>query len=353
MSLFKSSTTLGIDLGSRNIKVVELQKKGEQVLLKRNFFLDLALSNQEYPNQRDLKDTLRALMEAQKLKNGKVITSLKDQAIQTYDLQLPDLSEKELKSTLQLDMEQKFEGSLDQITFDYYKMSRSDVASDRSGLYKIFWAKKSDLKEQCDLLSGISLSPSSVDINVLAIAAMLEFNEYTKPNHNSILIELGELHTTTALILDSQVHLMSVEAVGVGNINQTLMNEGQMSYLDSEKLKERMNLSANPEELSEVEQRVDNLFIGILNSIQKNIDYFMVHSKDFPLSNIFVVGGGCARHPELCQIFEDHYKIKTLIPNPFRKVELFSKDGSDGNVDFDQLAPFMATAVGLALAGVA
>lgn len=349
---FGKQKAIGIDVGRRTLKGISLLPGKNGLALDDYFFEDLAAANEVFPENPNSPKALEAAVQVHQLGKGKVAAALPDYLSSGFEFQLPPMPDKELRSVLEHELTQRLEYPIADAVFDFYPVERSITPNATSKTIKVFCVKKGEVTKNTEILSRANLQLVQLDLSITAIAAMLEYNEYTAEGANFVIMDIGESHMTTALVVDTQVLFYTSAPLGVGSINEALKSEMNLSYLACEELKRQLNLVANPAELDGPMRRVDDIYIKILSSAQQNIDYFLAQSKEFPISHIFLTGGGTAL-PEIATIFEGHYKIKTLIPNPFRKIDLFQKEWPNQTMNFDQLAPFMAVAVGLALGRVA
>ena len=58
---------LGVDLGQRNIKGIKLRKKGKRIYLDKYLLHDLSQTTDEFPYKKNLSETLKAMVELNKL----------------------------------------------------------------------------------------------------------------------------------------------------------------------------------------------------------------------------------------------------------------------------------------------
>ncbi|MEZ4873136.1 MAG: type IV pilus assembly protein PilM [Bdellovibrionales bacterium] len=369
--MFEPKATIGVDMGRRNIKTLSLKKQGDKVLLENLFMLDLAESNESFPEVANAPEKLKAAIEVHGLRDNKVSVSMNDDSIDSFLINIPEMPESEIYSVVENALEARIPYPVEDASYDFTILERSPQDKDNLMTVKVFFALKKNVDTLLDQVEQARLKPVSLDINSLAIATMLEFNGYTEKGHNFILVDLGESQTTTSLIMDHDVVFLRSVPFAYGSINQSLREYLDFNYAEAEKIKQRLNAmgaeEANVEEqihinsLEDAQETVDYVvaqhdaqkiadqnYIHILDSVQETIDYYLAQSNEAPITGIYLTGGGA--NQEVKEVFENHYGVEATIVNPFRRVELYN--GGQDTQNIDQYSPFMATAMGLALRGI-
>lgn len=353
ISLFNKHThSISFDLGQRSIKSVSLAKVNGQITLKNAFTHDFCTTNQEYPNNCDVLNDLKMISNVKELKNSNICTNLGENQIQNFDLKLPLMPKNELDEVVKLEVEKNINYPIEKAVYDYQVLEQVDDLDSPMLKLKVYIIKKSKIDIILKLFRSAEMVPKIIDSDAEAITRALNFNGYIKNGELSVIIDLAETHTSITLTLGNRI-LTTVDVdTSVGLINHRLEKKYGLNYNQAEEVKLKINLNSD-QALSEIESTAKSTYIEILSKVQEAVDYMQeFHFKKWPVTAIYFVGGG-AFAPNLCEVFEEHYKIKSLLPNPFKNIEL-----SDNIQDLDQKIIFdrsysMAMAVGLALRGVA
>ncbi len=344
--------TLGLDLGQRSIKGVLLHKRKKRVFLDNAFIFDYAESNPNFPNNADTALGLKALSEIHGLNKYDVIFNIGNYNINSFDLKLPAMPKKDLSAIIRNEVAKHINYAIEKCSFDY-TASLDESSKEKMYNIKVFTTKLSKVNANTALLYSANLKPYILDADIEAIARMLSFNGYLKEGHCHILVDMGETHTTVALLLGKQVISLTVIKQSMGLISHNLIKSLSINYGEAESFKKDLSSKDNnPFRTSSPigHQMAKEDFDEILSKIQENIDYLSeFHFKKWPVEAFFFTGGG-SKGQGLCELFEEHYKIKCLVPNPFKNIEL-AEDSDNKNFIFNNINS-MATSVGLALRGV-
>ena len=347
MSWFKKQI-LGVDLGTRTIKGVKLKKgKDGRVSLAGHFFQDLATTSEEFPVRNNREEAFRAAIEVQKLSSSYAATTIRDAEVMSFHLDLPKMSENEMTEAVSVEISEQAHISMADHTCDYLVTEASEDNPDVTQV-KAYCVKKDVVLEQMKQLKDAGLKPTSIESEMMAITAMLEFNSYLTPKEVVMVLDLGEGHVTSGLIVDGNLALTRNHEVSFGSINRALQDQLRLSYDDAEKAKVGYDFLSVPEE-NAINRVMDDAFTQIFKSVKAAIDFYKDCSESGGrVDRIFLVGGG-SQIKGMDKIHEIFFKIPTTLVNPFRNIDIFTGSDEDSQDDIVQLAPYMGTAVGLAL----
>ena len=350
MNWFKREL-LGVDLGTRTLKGVKLsQEKDGKVVLSGHFFQDLLNTSENYPNQVNSSEALKAALEIQKLKSAYAAAAIPDSEIQTYTLELPKMSEKELKKAVPVEVAEASNLSMEDHACDFV-LSPVQPENNEVVAVRAFCVKKERVLESMKSLTTAGLKPSAIESELMAATAMLEFNGYLNPGEVSMVIDLGEGHVTSGLISDGALMLTRDHAVALGKINAALMNRFGFTYDEAEHLKAGYDFSQEPSNTDE-SRLLDEEFTTIFKTIKAAIDFYRECPESYgKVDRIFLIGGG-SQIKGIAKLHELIFKIPTLVANPFRNIDIFSRTEEQDHDELVRITPFMATAVGLALGSI-
>jgi type IV pilus assembly protein PilM len=350
MSWFKKEL-LGVDLGTRTLKGVKLtQEKDGRVVLSGHFFQDLLSTSENYPERVNPLEALRAALEVQKLKSSYAAAAIPDSEVLTFNLELPKMSEKELKKAVPVEVAEASNLPMEEHSCDF---AFSPVQPDNNEVIAVraYCVKKDRVLECMKSLTNAGLKPSAIESELMAATAMLEFNGYLNPSEVSMVIDLGEGHVTSGLISDGALALTRDHGVSLGKINASLMGRLGFSYEEAESLKSGYDFSQEPSNTAET-QILDEEFTAVFKTIKAAIDFYRECPESYGrLDRIFLIGGG-TQIKGIAKLHELIFKVPTLIANPFRNIDIFTKTEEQDHDEIVRITPFMATAVGLALGAV-
>jgi type IV pilus assembly protein PilM len=334
--------SVGLDLGQRNVKCVQLSKKGKKIVLDNLFMLDLAHSNEDYPNNSHLVAKLKAAVEVNGFGKPNVTVSGNNRHVQMVDFNLPMMPVKELRLVIERNLQQALNRPVSEITYDFLSLPEGN-----SQIVRVYYSELEDVIQSIEAVRSVRMMPTEMNASFLATAEMLHFNDYTQADKAYILVDQGERSTRTSLLLGHEVIASNCYPEGLGLINDQFMQAKNISYERAEVLKQQL-LELNQVSDESVRAIFDEAYGTVLDSIQKTVDFYLEQELGVPVKEIFLTGGGSV-YSSLSQLLSGHYKIPATVVNPFRNIETMNSKYDFDPAFLTQVTPFMASAVGLAL----
>ena len=351
MNFFKKQI-LGVDLGARTIKGVRLTRgKDGKVHLSGHFFQDLAQVSEDFPSRINRDEVLKASVEVQELSSSPAATTVRDSEVMAFSFNLPKMSEKELRQVVPQEVGEIARIPMDDQFCDYYVTNDKNDDPDVT-LIKAFCVKRELVLAQMKLLEAAGLKPKSIESEMMAISAMLDFNGYVDPKETVVVLDLGESHLNSGLIAEGALSLTRTCDIGFGVVNQALKQKCALSYDEAEKLKLGYNFLSPDENAGTTGQVLDEAFMEVLKGIKELIEFYRDCPESFGKIDRILLLGGASQLQGIAQIHEIFFKIPTTVVNPFRNIDIFSSSVDQAHEEISLLAPYMGTAVGLALVGV-
>ncbi len=339
MSFFKKSV-LGVDLGTRTIKGIRLKKnKTGKMVLAGHFFQDLSQTTENFPSNCNREEALKAALEIHSLGSSDAATTVKDSDVLTFNLELPTMSERELAQVVPQEIAEQSQLNIDDLSCDFIVYPNN---------VKAHCVKKEVVMKQMKLLENVGLKPTSIESEMMAITSMLEFNDYLDKKEVVVVFDLGESHVNSGLIAEGILMLTRSNKTSFGTVNAKLKDEFNLSYQQAELLKHEYDFFAGPgTEKTDITTILDDVYTEIFKTIKEDLEYYQECSESLMrIDRVLLVGGG-SQIKSAVKIIEKFLKTTAVVVNPFRNIDIFSnKELTD---EVAELAPYMGTAVGLAL----
>jgi len=317
-----SSASLGIDLGSSSIKIVELSKKEE-----RSFLTNYAIAQvgeEMIFNIGEMKDEeiakiLKDLIKKAKISSRRACLSLSVEKTFSTVINLPAMPEKELAAAVPFEAQKYVPLPMDEVVLDW------DIISVSNGV-----VEKSSKGATDSVISGASEKRSENDnitnIQILLLAVPKEIiNRLTK---------IATLAGLELVSLEQEAFSLTRSLIGNDKSSYVLVDLGRkgtdLIIVDQGFIKMSHNLdSANKEIILMELDRIVNIFQMRYN---KKVGQCLL-------------AGGRAKEKELFDFLSAKLKISVKIGDPFARVE---KD-QRLTTALKDLGPQFAVAVGLAM----
>jgi len=345
----KNKPVLGVDIGSRTIKGVKLKKaKDGRIHLAAHFFQDLAQTSDEFPKRCNRDEAFKAAIEIQRLNSSQAASAVKDSEIMTFSFSLPHMTEKELAQAVPQEVAEQAQIPVDEYVFDFLSTRQESTEE-----IKAFCVKRDLILAQMETLKNAGLKPKSIEPEMTAILSMLEFNDYVSKEEVCVVIDLGESRINSALISEGNLVLTRAKGGAFGLVNSVLHEMKSLNYDESEQVKYEYDFLSVPENQTDpINQIMDEVFTEIFKNIKEILDFYRECPESFGRIDKILLVGGATQIRNIDKIHEMFFKIPTAVVNPFRNIEILSTENTQQNEEIVHLAPYMGTAVGLALAGL-
>ncbi|NDF14735.1 hypothetical protein EB061_05370, partial [bacterium] len=204
MNFFRKKI-LGVDVGARTVKGVRLrQERDGRVELDGHFFQDLAVTSDEFPVRTNRDEALKAAIEVQRLSSSIASTALRDTEIMTFNLEFPKMKEKEIEKIILQEAAEAGGFAAEEHSCDFVV---NPQATDNPEVMAVraYAAKKDLVFEQMKTLKTAGLKAHAIESEMMAITAMLQFNGYLDPKEVAVVIDLGESHVSSGLIVEGSL----------------------------------------------------------------------------------------------------------------------------------------------------
>lgn len=348
MKLFEISAA-GVDLGSRTLKGIQLKKKNGRVRVDRYFYVDLQKQG-EQPTI-DLQSTLRASVEINKMKNIRVAAALKDDAVYIFDLELPEMPEKDLKAAVEFEVSAQMEKTEEELVIDYYVFGEQGEGEEKRLKIRAFCGEKAQIGALMKTLSSAGMRPYSIESEMLAAIEALRFNEYITDSSCCCVISLGNTSTNVSFVIDGQLVKSRVEKVSFGQINEMLQARLGLDFAQSEAAKLNYHFNDSPDSTTPEQEVIEEVVFQISKLIKNELESFHESHPGIHIEKVYLIGGG-SRFSNIDTVFQSFFGIQTEVANPFKNIDIYSGKENSSDIPIGEISAHMTTAVGLALRSV-
>ncbi len=338
--VYKKRDVLGLDIGTSNVKYVQLKDKGKLTKLigygsfeiPKNIIIEGIISEPEKLAEiikKELSDPPWGKIEAKR-----VVAALPDSKLFTRILELPVLSEKDIQEAINLETDQSIPVANSDLYVDWQIVRRLE---DKIFVFMAA-APKSIVNSYVQLFELMSMESLALEISLAAVARSV-----VSPKNRStpiLILDIGG-ETTNMAVFDNGIQIASSHPFGAETIKKNLSSALGFSQPESEKsLKSGLGKDQRSSEV------IKKDLSKIPTEIERMVKYYKEKRADSPVEKI-VVSGGLGAMEGLGEYIEEETKIKTETGNPWSNISIYplkpvpKKD-----------APMYATAIGLSLRGL-
>lgn len=347
MALFgRSSSTVGLDIGSGLIKLVQVShRSGEPVLTKVAFasVVSDAIVEGEVMDPALVGDAIKGLMATAGIKTKQVVTAVGGRDVIIKKIAMDRMKEAEAREVIRWEAEQHVPFDMDNVELDFQILDPDGEGLQMTVL--LVAAKRELIETKLALLAEIGLEPSIIDVDAFALHNAFEVN-YPEAMRGVVgLVNIGH-ETTNINILDDGIPILTRDIPsGTRRFREDLQRERGVSSDDADKMLQ----GAEPSDLLEpfLESRGEELAVGI----ERAAAFLQSASRSAAgVSRLYITGGG-SRIPRLGKVLGDRLRLPVQAANPLERIQV--AEGVFGATNVDEIAPLLMLPIGLALRSAA
>jgi type IV pilus assembly protein PilM len=340
----KKTYLVGLDIGSRTLKLAEVEDKKKGWNLNRFGMIDIVPGLIEEGNIRNpeaVADSIRQLFKIHKIKENNVAISVGGYSTIVKNISVPTMEEEQLQETIHFEAEQYIPFDINDVRIDFQIIGENETNPNQMNVLLVA-AKKEMVNDYVNLVQLAGLNPCIIDVDAFALQNIYEIN-YHPEGENVALIDIGANKTTLNILKGNYSVFMRDVSLGCQQINLKIISMTGCSIEEAEQLysnEDTDNLSSK-----EVLEVIATVASDWCTEIRRALDFFYSTYPDDQIRRIILSGGG-ARIKKFRQLLAVETSSEVEIINPFESISVDS--GFDTNY-LEQIAPQAAICMGLAI----
>jgi type IV pilus assembly protein PilM len=338
-----SKRTVGLDIGSSSIKVVELDHSGETsrlVRFGRCGLLPEAIVDGEVMDRDVVVDTIAELFEVNEIASRHVVSAVSGRAVIVKKIQMDMMTDEQAREAIHWEAEQHIPFDIDDVSLDFQVLNR-ERSPDKMDVLLVA-AKKEMLEARSELMRAAGLTPTVIDVESFAVQNAYERNHEHPEGNVTLLLNVGCFVTNVNIVKDGIPYFTRDLSFAGNAILEAIQKDLGVDYDEANEILE------NPGE-----ERLDDLqsIVGLVGEelavgIEKSLSYLRASGEADHVDRI-CLSGGSSFAPGLRESIEKRQGSPVEVANPFRN--LVWEEDLFGSEDPDLLGPHYMVAAGLAL----
>jgi type IV pilus assembly protein PilM len=349
----------GLDISDLSLKFLMLRKKGKKILVVSFGESGIEPGIIEGGEIKDEKKLVEILRESIKKVKGKriktkyCIASLPEEKAFLEIIQMPLMSEEDLKSAILFEAENYIPLPLDQVYLDSQIVSPIGQNSQKMDVL-IAAVPKKIVDSYLSGLKKANFQPIAFEIESQAIARAVIEKETTE--YPVLIVDLGATRTSLIIFAGKSVRFTTSISISGNDFTETIAKNLGISFSEAENLKKKYGLESKfvikleakimKEEKGKIFEALIPALVDLSQQIKKYIDFYETHFQE-KVKKIILCGGG-ANLKGLTEFLNLELKIPVELANPW--INVFGQKEIKG-LSFEKSLSF-TTAIGLALRGV-
>jgi type IV pilus assembly protein PilM len=339
---------VGLDIGSRSVKAVELAKKGSSLQLLNLGFENLqtdTIVDGQIMELNNVSNVISQIFSEHQIRTSRVCAGVSGHSVIVKNIVLPQMSSEELQESFSWHAEEHIPFDIADVNLDYELTSRSEDA-----LHVLMAACKSD--KIANVKQAIQLAgkqPVIIDVDAFALQNCYEVNYHPRPGEIVALLNVGAA-TMNINILNGTRSIFARDAsVGGSQYTSLLQRELGLSFEQAEGVKRGMPLPEGTEPRP-IQPIIETVSEALALEVKKTVDFYRATAQDEAGIQKILLAGGGSKLPGLADFLAKKFEIPVEVFDPFRQIEVDSRKFDPDYMR--EIVPEMAVAVGLALRGV-
>jgi len=342
MGLFgRKRTSIGLDIGSGFVKVVEVDHSGDQpevVRVAMRPLLPDAIVEGEIMDYGLVSEAVQGLFQDLGLKGADVVTAIGGHDVIIKKIEMDRMKEADAREVIRWEAEQHVPFDIKSVELDFQIL---DPESEGLQMQVLLVAAKRELVDnKVGLLQDAGVNPVIIDVDAFALHNAFEHNYPDSLDGIIALVNVGH-ETTNVNILEDGIPILTRDIpFGTRRIREALQRERGLTAEQAEDVVQAR------ETVHDLETFVDSSADEVAVGIERASAFLMTRESGDSVGRIFLSGGG-ARIPSMASMLGKRMGVPTELVNSFERTPV--QPSAAGDISIDEAAPMLLLPLGLAL----
>jgi type IV pilus assembly protein PilM len=325
MFFSKSKSHIGVDIGTSNIKIVQLQPKDDKFVLETYGIVNVAYQISTKDSNSAIKHTaqiLKNLINRSKASSNKIVASLPNSVVFTSVLELPKIPDNELKAAIEFEAKKYVPLPLTEVALSWSVIQeKKPKINHDTNLGNL---SKSDNTKNKILLTAVPNVVVENYLNVFKMAGLetlaLEIEALSliralvgEDDKTVLVVDIGAKNTSINLVDSGYLRFSKNINVGGDTVTTSIAQSLSINFARAEQFKKDFGLSAEGQQIPQIMRPILDI---IRNEAAQLVSLF--ESRGDRIDQILLSGAG-SKLPALVDYFGSLGK-PTVLANPWSNV---------------------------------
>jgi type IV pilus assembly protein PilM len=340
----KKNNLIGLDVGSRTLKVAELAQTKQGYELKKFGMSDVEpglIEEGTIKNPEAVADSIRRLFKMYKIKEQNVAISIGGYSIIVKTITVPTMKEDKLHEQIHVEAESYIPFDIKDVNLDFQIFGEHPEEPSQMDVLLVA-AKKEIVNDYANLIRLAGLTPCVMDVDAFALQNVYEAN-YDTESENVALIDIGANKATLNILKGGFSVLIRDVSFGCRQITQRITSEMDCSPDEAEKMYQ--DIQSDDIASKEVIEIISSMVGEWCAEIGHALEFFYSTYPGESIQRIVLSGGG-ANIKTFREKLAEETSCEVEIINPFESV----RAGKEFDPSYlERVAPQAAICMGLAM----
>jgi type IV pilus assembly protein PilM len=321
---------VGLDIGSTNIKLVQLNKSNKGYDLVKAGMEEIGVN----PNEKTKVEAIRKAAKKIKLTQKEVNISIDGPSVIIRNIQLPKMSEADLKNAIKYEAEKYIPYNIAEVNVDCQIMSEAD-----NNMTVLLVAAKNDvINEKINLCQKAGLQPWIINIDSFALINAFNLKN-DDSQHTIALLNIGHESTSVNIVRGDKLNFTRNVPVGGRRVTERVAEKLSVDVKEAHKL-----TTAPGDKKEAVDEVSTNIMHEMAIELKSSFDYYENQYEE-SVSKIYI-SGGMANNDNFSNFLSESMDLEVSRWSILDRVNVSNKS-LKGTVD--KIKDYLAVATGLAL----
>ncbi len=333
---------VGIDIGSKTIKIVEIKKEGENFSLSASGVIGYSGNTIEKmaddKEMASLAQAIKKLHSEAGVSSKDIVLSIPESQVFTRTIKFPLLTDPEIASAVKWESEQYIPIPINEAIIQHTILQRNETSAPPEVLVLLVAAPRVVVEKYTKIVTLAGLNPIAVETELIALSRSLAPVDKTV-----LLVDLGASSTDIAVAKNTMLSFSRSIPIAGEAFNRAVSQSLGVTPVQAEEYKKTYGFESSQLE-GKVRTALDPVLRLVVDEIKKAISYYQTDEKgDAP--DALIVSGGTSGMPQIITMLSELLKMEVLVANPFAKIQMDPEVATK----LAPYAPLYSIAVGLAL----
>jgi len=339
--LGRGKRSVGLDIGSGFIKMVEVDHSGDRpevVRVAMRPLLPDAIVEGEVMDPGLVADTVRGLIQEVGLKRKEVVTAVGGHDVIIKKIEMDRMKENEARQVIRWEAEQHVPFDIKSVELDFQVLDPNGGGVQMQVL--LVAAKRELVENKVSLIMDAGLTPSVIDVDAFALHNAFERNYPEGMTGIVGLVNIGHEMTNVNILEDGVPILTRDIPFGSRKLREDLQRERGLTAEQAE------DVVQGREAMPDLAEFVQSSAAEVAVGVERAAAFLMTQHADAGLGRLYLSGGG-SRIPGMPNALGSRMGVETQVVNPFERVSVAAD--APLNLVLDEAGPMLLLPLGLAL----
>lgn len=341
---FKSKKLIGLDIGTANIKMAEMEVGRRSAKLTRFHIAPTparAIAGGEIVEPAALSDAVKSMSFELASKRKNVAVGLWGTSVITKRITIPKMDASLVGGQIRWEAEQYIPFDINEVNIDFKILKQFNSSADSMDVLLVAARQDMAFLYQ-DIVQGAGLNCSVIDVSAFALANSYLLNHDNPPGQAIAILNVGAAITSFVVVEGGEVVFARDIPVGGLTYSSEIHKTMGISLEEAENMKlSACNGQAAPDDVMKIIQATHPT---VTEEVQGSLDFFLNTTPGVQLSHC-VVTGGASRTSGLVKQLSEVTRQRFEPFNPFQRVTCTDRSMTSDYIG--EIREFAAVALGL------